>query len=140
MERVVELPAPPADTPAVPPVVPPGAPAEPPPIVVLRPKPKPKPKLPRKKSAAQTQLPFDDYPFPPIELFREPQLNDATTTAEVLSKGGQAILGKLANFGIQAEIVAASVGPAVPQYELRLAESIRVNKVVGFESDLAAAL
>jgi S-DNA-T family DNA segregation ATPase FtsK/SpoIIIE len=32
------------------------------------------------------------------------------------------------------------VGPAVTQYELRLAESIRVNKVVGFESDLAATL
>jgi S-DNA-T family DNA segregation ATPase FtsK/SpoIIIE len=85
-------------------------------------------------------LPFEDYPFPPIELFQEPQLNDATTTSDVLAKGGQAIVNKLANFGIVSEVVAASVGPAVTQYELRLAESIRVNKVVGFESDLAAAL
>src|SRR5690606_32800569 len=38
------------------------------------------------------------------------------------------------------EVVAASVGPAVTQYELRLAEGIRVNKVASFESDLAAAL
>ncbi len=108
--------------------------------VVIRPKPpKPKPK-PKKKSTGQAPLPFEDYPFPPIELFQEPVLNDASTTSDVLQKGGQAIVNKLANFGIQAEVVEASVGPAVTQYELRLAESIRVNKVVGFESDLAAAL
>ncbi|MBL8755554.1 MAG: DNA translocase FtsK 4TM domain-containing protein [Planctomycetes bacterium] len=133
-------------------VEPPAAPipAEPPKVdepavvvptpVVIRPKPqKPKPK-PKPKKAGQAALPFDGYPFPPIELFREPVLNDATTTTDVLQKGGQAIVNKLANFGIQAEVVEASVGPAVTQYELRLAESIRVNKVVGFESDLAAAL
>ena len=132
-----------ADQTVLVPTPPPGEPAAaapvpaPPPIVVLKPKPKPKPK-PAK--VGQTSLPFEGYPFPPFELFQEPQLNDATTTADVLTKGGAAIVNKLAHFGIQAEIVAASVGPAVTQYELRLAESIRVNKVAGFESDLAAAL
>jgi DNA segregation ATPase FtsK/SpoIIIE-like protein len=122
-------------------VEPPVVVVPPPPIVVLKPKPKPKPKpAPKPKKAGQGALPFEDYPFPPIELFQEPQLNDATATSEVLSRGGQAIVNKLANFGIAAEIVGASVGPAVTQYELRLAESIRVNKVAGFESDLAAAL
>ena len=122
-------------------VEPPVVVVPPPPIVVLKPKPKPKPKpAPKPKKTGQGALPFEDYPFPPIELFQEPQLNDATATSEVLSRGGQAIVNKLANFGIAAEIVGASVGPAVTQYELRLAESIRVNKVAGFESDLAAAL
>ena len=128
-EPVVELPRAEARPEAVPPV--------PRPPVVIKPKPKPKPKP---KKAGQSELPFESYPFPPIELFQEPVLNDATTTSDVLQKGGQAIVNKLANFGIQAEIVEASVGPAVTQFELRLAESIRVNKVVGFESDLAAAL
>ncbi len=108
------------------------------PVVIQRPRP-PRPK-PRKKPAGQSTLPFDDYPFPPIELFQEAVTSDLSATSEFLSRSGQAILGKLANFGIQAEIVAASVGPAVTQYELRLADSIRVNKIVGFESDLAAAL
>ncbi len=122
-------------------VEPPVVVVPPPPIVVLKPKPKPKPKpAPKPKKAGQGALPFEDYPFPPIELFQEPQLNDATATSDVLNRGGQAIVNKLANFGIAAEIVGASVGPAVTQYELRLAESIRVNKVQGFESDLAAAL
>lgn len=134
------------DAPPAMPVPPPApaAPAAPPgpaaPLVVLKPRPRPKPPPKPRRKAGQSTLPFDDYPFPPIELFQEPQLNDATLTADVLTRGGQAIVGKLANFGIQSEVVAASVGPAVTQYELRLAESIRVNKVVGFESDLAAAL
>jgi S-DNA-T family DNA segregation ATPase FtsK/SpoIIIE len=136
--------APPTATTTATPPAAPETPVEPvvvvPPPVVIRPKPpKPKPK-PKPKKTGQGALPFDDYPFPPVELFREPVLNDATTTTDVLQKGGQAIVNKLANFGIVAEVVEASVGPAVTQYELRLAESIRVNKVVGFESDLAAAL
>jgi len=110
------------------------------PIVVTKLKPPPKPK-PKKRPAGQSNLPFDDaYPFPPIELFQESVTTDLGATSEVLNRGGQAIVQKLAHFGIQAEIVAASVGPAVTQYELRLAESIRVNKLTGFESDLAAAL
>jgi S-DNA-T family DNA segregation ATPase FtsK/SpoIIIE len=105
--------------------------------VVVRPKPKPKPK----RRTGQSTLPFDDaYPFPPIELFQEAVVTDLGEASEVLTRGGEAIVGKLAHFGIQSEIVAASIGPAVTQYELRLAEGIRVNKVASFESDLAAAL
>jgi S-DNA-T family DNA segregation ATPase FtsK/SpoIIIE len=105
------------------------------PAFVLKPKPKPK------RKAGQNTLPFDEaYPFPPIDLFQEPVTTDLGSTAETLTRGGQAIVQKLAHFGIQAEVVEASVGPAVTQYELRLAEGIRVNKVAGFESDLAAAL
>ncbi len=115
----------------------PAAPAAKPPVVVVRPKPRPKPK----KRAAQSTLPFDDaYPFPPIDLFQEATVTDLGEASEVLTRGGQAIVAKLAHFGIASEIVAASVGPAVTQYELRLAEGIRVNKVTSFESDLAAAL
>jgi S-DNA-T family DNA segregation ATPase FtsK/SpoIIIE len=126
------------------PAVEPPAPAKPvePPIVVVRPKPKPpaKPK-PKPKKAGQSTLPFDEaYPFPPAELFQEATHTDLGATAEVLSKGGLAIVQKLANFGIESAIETASVGPAVTQYELRVADSVRVNKVVGFESDLAAAL
>ncbi|MGK0263667.1 MAG: S-DNA-T family DNA segregation ATPase FtsK/SpoIIIE [Planctomycetota bacterium] len=111
-------------------------PPKPKPILIMRPKAKKR----RKKPAAQSDLPFADYPFPPVELFQEPQSNDLGLTSEALEKGGAAIVNKLANFKIESEVVAASVGPAVTQYELRLAESIRVNKIVGFESDLAAAL
>ncbi len=113
------------------------APPKPKPPVIVRQKPRPKPK----KRSGQSTLPFDDaYPFPPVELFQEAIVTDLGEASEVLTRGGEAIVGKLAHFGIASEIVAASVGPAVTQYELRLAEGIRVNKVASFESDLAAAL
>jgi DNA segregation ATPase FtsK/SpoIIIE, S-DNA-T family len=113
-----------------------------PPVLVIKPKPKPvvRPK-PKPKKSGQSNLPFDEaYPFPPVELFQEAIHSDLGATEEVLSRGGQAIVQKLAHFGIESSIEAASVGPAVTQYELRVADSVRVNKVVGFESDLAAAL
>ena len=111
------------------------APAEAP-MVILRPKAKRR----RKKVNAQSNLPFQDYPYPPSELFQEPTLSDLSATSETLKRGGEAIVSKLANFNVQATVVSASVGPAVTQYELRLAESIRVNKIRGFEDDLAAVL
>jgi S-DNA-T family DNA segregation ATPase FtsK/SpoIIIE len=102
----------------------------------------PKPKLPPKpKKVAQRTLPFDEqYPFPPVELFKEPLQADVGQTAQVLQKNSEAIVGKLQSFGLAAEVVGISVGPAVTQYELRLADGIRVGKLVGFEADLAAAL
>jgi S-DNA-T family DNA segregation ATPase FtsK/SpoIIIE len=106
------------------------------PMVILRPKAKRR----RKKVNAQSDLPFQDYPYPPSELFQEPTLSDLSATSEALKLGGEAIVSKLANFNVQATVVSASVGPAVTQYELRLAESIRVNKIRGFEDDLAAVL
>lgn len=128
------------------PTVPAGAePAAPVlPTVLLRtpakPAPKPKPK-PKPKKPGQSTLPFDEaYPFPPVELFQEATHTDLGATAEVLARGGQAIVQKLANFGVESSIEAASVGPAVTQYELRVADKVRVSKVVTFESDLAAAL
>jgi DNA segregation ATPase FtsK/SpoIIIE, S-DNA-T family len=130
-EQPVEPPA--AAAPPV--VVPPPTPPKP--VIVTPPKPRPKP--PKRRPSGQT-LPFDDYPFPPFELFGEAQMGDLGATAEVLEQGGQAIVQKLASFNLEAQVVAASVGPAVTQFELKLAEGIRVNKVTTFESDLAAAL
>ncbi len=133
--KVGVAPAEPADERAA--VEPPKVVVPPPkPKIIARPKPKPKPKRP-----AQSDLPFDDaYPYPPVDLFREVEVHDAGATSDELQKGGEAIVQKLSSFGIPAEIVAASIGPAVTQFELRLGEGIRVNRIVGFEADLAAAL
>jgi S-DNA-T family DNA segregation ATPase FtsK/SpoIIIE len=117
-------------------------PATPPPVVIVTPKPKLKPApKPKPKKPAQSDLPFDEvYPFPPIDLLREVKEMDGGATEEQLQQGGAAIVQKLASFDVQAQVVAASIGPAVTQYELKLAEGIRVNKVTSFQEDLAAAL
>ena len=109
---------------------------EPKPIVIVRPKPKRR----KKRPTQQSNLPFEDYPYPDLDLFCEPDAEVVSAAAEEIERGGAAIVSKLANFNVQAEIVSAQVGPSVTQYELRLAESIRVNKILGFDADLAAAL
>ena len=119
----------------------PPAPVQAKPVLhVNKPKPKPKPK-PRSRRPGQGDLPFDDdYPFPPLELFKEPQPGDTDATSQVLEQNSAAITAKLRSFGVGANVVGVSVGPAVTQYELRLDEGIRVGKLVGFEADLSAAL
>jgi S-DNA-T family DNA segregation ATPase FtsK/SpoIIIE len=112
---------------------------------VLLPRPKPKakakPKPKPRNRPGQADLPFAGlYPFPPMDLFRTPVQGDVSVTTQVLGRNSEAIVQRLASFGVQAEVVGVSVGPAVTQYELRVAEGIRVTKVTGFEPDLAAAL
>ena len=119
----------------------PPRPLEPPKIVVPISRPKIVKAPPKPKPVAQSDLPFDAaYPYPPVELFREAETSDVGATADQLQKGGEAIAAKLRSFGIESQVVAASIGPAVTQYELRLADGIRVNKVAGYSDDLAAAL
>ncbi len=99
-----------------------------------------KPRRRRRKAAAQSNLPFQDYPFPPTRLFQEPGGKVKAASTAALNASGAAIVNKLANFKIDAALVSASVGPTITLYELKLAESIRVTKIIGFEPDLAAAL
>ena len=104
-------------------------------VTVQKPKPRPRPK------PVQSDLPWDaTYPFPPIESFREPQVADSGATQALLQKNSQAIIAKLASFSVGAEMVGVAVGPTVTQYELRLAEGVRVAKITSFDADLASAL
>lgn len=100
-----------------------------------------RPKKQKRSEVAQQTLPFNPaYPFPPIDLFREPRHSDDATTRELIEKNAEAIEKKLSSFRIEAKVVGVSPGPAVTQYEVRLAEGIKVSKIVTFEADLAAAL
>ncbi|MEE9127249.1 MAG: DNA translocase FtsK 4TM domain-containing protein, partial [Planctomycetota bacterium] len=121
---------------------------EPEPQVVLQ----PQRRRPRKEPAVtihrppappreQQALPFDAaYTFPPIELFQEPMALDNATTEAVIRRHAEAIERRLGSFKIEARVVGVSPGPAVTQYEIRLAEGIKVTRIVSYEADLAAAL
>ncbi|MBK8974495.1 MAG: DNA translocase FtsK 4TM domain-containing protein [Planctomycetes bacterium] len=99
------------------------------------------PKRRRSPPAEQPELLFDHpYPFPPLELFRAVPHHDTGETQRVLDRNKQAIEARLASFKLDAQVVAASVGPAVTQYEVRLGEGIKLSRVHAYEADLAAAL
>lgn len=107
-------------------------PARQPKVRILRPAARPREQAPRPFDAA--------YTFPPIELFQEPMAMDTTTTEAVIRRNAEAIERRLGSFKIEARVVGVSPGPAVTQYEIRLAEGIKVTRINSFEADLAAAL
>jgi S-DNA-T family DNA segregation ATPase FtsK/SpoIIIE len=116
------------------------APEEP---VVELPRPRRSLKLqkPRRRKPARTPAPSSaDYRFPPATLFREPPVSDDSAAQEEIERNARAIERRLASFKVSARVVGVSQGPAVTQYELRLAEGIKVSRVTSFEADLAAAL
>ncbi len=118
------------------------------PEVAAEPAPSPLPvkrRKPRRKKRRlkpkQPELPFaEPYPFPPIDLFREPPETEDSESEAKLDENKAAIERRLKSFKIDAKVVAASVGPAVTQYELELAEGIKLSKLTSYEADLAAAL
>jgi DNA segregation ATPase FtsK/SpoIIIE, S-DNA-T family len=81
------------------------------------------------------------YQLPSFQLLdNAPQAKDAEHEAEKQATA-KAIEETFGHFDIQVQVVAATRGPVVTQYELRLLDQgLRVNKVEGFEKDLMMRL
>jgi S-DNA-T family DNA segregation ATPase FtsK/SpoIIIE len=61
-------------------------------------------------------------------------------TAETIRSVSQRLVGTLASFGIQANIIGTVSGPRVTRYELQLAPGIKVSRVAGLKDDIAYSL
>ncbi|MDW8372176.1 MAG: DNA translocase FtsK [Planctomycetota bacterium] len=111
-------PAPPAPAPAAPPVAP--APAPPAPAAAAG---------------------ASGYALPPLSLLHA-AANPAQANAEAeKQQTARAIEAAFRAFAVEVSVVGAQRGPTVTQYELKLLdEAMRVNKVEGFEQDLALKL
>ncbi len=80
-----------------------------------------------------------NYAFPPMTILQEPSQGSPKARHEMEQKG-QALVGCLANFGIQGELVRITPGPVVTMYEIRPAAGTRVNKISNLNDDIALAL
>lgn len=120
-------PAPVEEEPADEPVVP--AAAEP-----AKPKKKPKPR-------ERTSDDPNAYVLPPVDLLDDlPEKRSAEHDAEK-NQISRAIEEVFSHFDVGVQVVNATRGPVVTQYEIRLLDqSMRVQKVEGFEKDLAMKL
>ncbi len=54
--------------------------------------------------------------------------------------GGEILEGTLSDFGVDARIIGATVGPTVTRYELELAPGVKVNRVTGLSKEIAYAM
>ena len=82
------------------------------------------------------EAPAGEYTPPPLSMLKEgsgdPE-HDAEETSRRLTRA-------LADFGVEAQVVRAVVGPRVTRYELRLGAGVKVGKVRNLQQDIAYAL
>ncbi|HEY0948469.1 MAG TPA: DNA translocase FtsK 4TM domain-containing protein [Candidatus Paceibacterota bacterium] len=89
--------------------------------------------------AAEVSIPnFDaEYEAPPLSLLGEdkgkPGVGDIKANANIIKRTFQ-------NFGISVEMDEVSVGPTVTRYAIKPAEGVRLQKIVGLQTNLELAL
>jgi S-DNA-T family DNA segregation ATPase FtsK/SpoIIIE len=105
------------------------------------PSPVPAAPKPKKKAPQRTSNSPDGYVLPPVDLLDDmPQKRFAEHEAEK-SQISRAIEEVFSHFDVTVQVVNATRGPVVTQYEIRLLDqAMRVQKVEGYEKDLAMKL
>ncbi len=78
--------------------------------------------------------------LPPLALLDGPKRKRRDVSAESLEATSRQVELKLADFGIEAEVVAVHPGPVVTRYELQPAPGLKVSRVTNLAKDLARSL
>ena len=78
--------------------------------------------------------------LPPLALLDGPKKKRKVVSDESLEAISRQVELKLADFGIEAEVVAVHPGPVVTRYELQLAPGLKVSRVTTLAKDLARSL
>jgi DNA segregation ATPase FtsK/SpoIIIE, S-DNA-T family len=116
-----------------------------PPPILLKDEPQEEPakKGPRKTSPTeQFKLPeiSEGYRLPASELLDAPQTGDLRVDTETLHANSLILQKKLADFGVEGEVVAVRPGPVITMYEFKPAAGVKVRRIVTLADDLAMAL
>lgn len=93
----------------------------------------------KKPEPAKQQAKPKRYKFLPLELLRQPQPSAAANTEDIAERG-QALMGCLRDFNIQAELVHATPGPVVTTYMVRPARGVSVRVFNRHADDIARSL
>lgn len=98
-----------------------------------------------KRSKGEKQIPLLEksggFELPKLDLLDMPSQNAADKMSNAALKSLAELLQvKLADFGVDAEVVEVLPGPVVTRMELSLAPGVKASRVSNLESDLARAL
>lgn len=108
-------------------------PKQPKPKAKPAPKPEPEPEI--IEDAKQESM----YMFPPKSLLETPKQTGGITKSE-LEQTENKLMQTLRDFGIDATLVGASVGPIVTRYEISPSKGVRVSKITSLSDDIALSL
>ena len=79
------------------------------------------------------------YSFPPITLLKQP-IKKSSNDNKTAIKDNVTILEEVFHdFGIDAKVVTANVGPSVTQYEMEIKAGTKVSKILGIHREIALA-
>jgi DNA segregation ATPase FtsK/SpoIIIE, S-DNA-T family len=104
---------------------------------------------PAKKIAKKAHLPpeqfklpevVEGYKLPPLELLDPPEGGNLRLDTETLHANSLILQKKLADFGVEGEVVAVRPGPVITMYEFNPAPGVKVRRIVTLADDLAMAL
>ena len=98
------------------------------------------PRVQREKQAPLFETPPIPGALPPLALLDEPKEKRRVISDESLEAMSRQVEIKLADFGIEVEVVAVHPGPVVTRYELQLAAGLKVSRVTSLAKDLARSL
>jgi S-DNA-T family DNA segregation ATPase FtsK/SpoIIIE len=81
------------------------------------------------------------YQFPPLDLLSDPEPSRAVDLQkESLEMNARRLERKLADFGVQGQVVEIFPGPVITMYEYQPAPGVKISKVASLSDDLALAL
>ena len=110
-----------------------------------QPLPKP-PKIKRKLTQDKDQVPDE-----PTREYEKPQIEDFLSSVQAskrdreeieknIKKVSRILMEKLAEFGVDAEVINVNIGPIITQYEIKPAPGVKVSKFHALADDLALAI
>ncbi|MHC4152494.1 MAG: DNA translocase FtsK [Planctomycetota bacterium] len=96
----------------------------------------------KKQQEQKTYIPpdYEDYCLPPLELLAEPEHGFSSVQETIVKSKAKALETLLAEFNINAQVIAAETGPVVTMFELELAAGIKVSQISNLANDMARAL
>ena len=96
------------------------------------------------RAEKERQVPLFEPPadseLPPLSLLDEPRPGQEGYSHEALEAMSRLVERKLADFGVDVEVVAVHPGPVITRFELQPGPGVKVSQVSNLAKDLARAL
>ncbi|MEJ2716859.1 MAG: DNA translocase FtsK, partial [Deltaproteobacteria bacterium] len=94
----------------------------------------------RSKKSRNGSSSDDPFELPPSDLLDPPPKSSRTVDKKFLERHASILEQKLADLGVEGQVVAVHPGPVITMYELNLGPGIPLRKVLNMSDDLAMAL
>ena len=82
----------------------------------------------------------DQYALPPLELLDVYEMEQHSPDQKMLEANARILEEKLADFGVQGQVVGIFPGPVITMFEYVPAPGIKISRIVGLADDLSMAL